>query len=357
MRSRHLLGRRCESVAGRLEALQQCRPQQPYERSFAWIGSSAAPVLAWRIPRQAQNRLALLRRQSELEVLEKARKLVVQRIIDRVDVRRRKLDRYFAPSRIAHPIVRIVTAHKMPRAAHRGRIEYVEQGIRRQVVRILLDRISKLFSQRAQSEVRQGGVLLQKVRKQVVKIPERIVDRRCRKQDQRFGWMAFEQLAQRLGPTGKRIAEGLSLVNHHQGIVVRLLFKVTSGPAELNIIGEFFVGHALHVQRMHVCEPLPCSVAQGRWSNQKRPLAPALDGVLEQLASHKGFSEADPIGDKDAVVAIADAPCADDSVRLEGRELNPAAVGRLILQFGAVTLPEHTQENQIWVVSLKPRGV
>ena len=168
--------------------------------------------------------------------------------------------------------------------------------------------------------------------------------------------LPLEEAAQCLGPQGLGISEGLGFINNDEGVFVGFLPEMPSCPAQLNIIGQFFIRNAIQVKLMDIGKSRPGPVAQRRRRNQKRSLPAIFNRLPDQLSGDKRLPQPHSIGNQDAIVFFRNSLGAEDPIILERRQPDPRSGRGFLIEFVLVPLPENSQEYKIgreFLVSLR----
>ena len=149
-------------------------------------------VLRWRVARQRQPGLTVLRGEVLFKPVKESWKHRIKRVIHGANVRVWKANRDKLPAWTLDGIVRIVALHKMPCASHRGGIQQVEEHIRREIVGIHPHRVQESLFDRTDTDAGEGCVIANEVRQQAIQVHQGVVHRRSRHQHQLFGRCAHQ---------------------------------------------------------------------------------------------------------------------------------------------------------------------
>src|SRR5262249_7273550 len=153
-------------------------------------------------------------------------------------------DRLPASVRQRDEVVLVVLLDKMARAFDCGGINDRVQQVWIEIEGVLPHRIVKAVVDRQYAAEGQSSVLFDEVTQQVVKVPDRVVDRRGREQQQ-VAARPSKQLTQHAGAgLGAGVAIVVRFVNNNEGVLVKLGAKVIAVAAKLPVAGQLLIRYA-----------------------------------------------------------------------------------------------------------------
>src|SRR5271157_5053175 len=160
--------------------------------------------------------MAIVWSQCSFDFIEEPRQEAIEGICIGLYMRVREANWYFIAAIVLHPVIWIITTHEMPRSPDSGLIQNIKQGIRFQVIRVLLHCIGEFLLERADTQISKFCVMLDEVVQQSVEVPQRIIDGRGGHQNELLGRSSLEEFTQRSGTNCVRVSKGLSFIHYNE---------------------------------------------------------------------------------------------------------------------------------------------
>ena len=160
-----------KGLDGRLEALEQGGPQEPYQGAIGRFGSAGDQKALGLVAGHAQQGVSASRHENLLQTLEKSRKQQLQVVANGKGEGPGEADRDLPAVRGADQVTGVMFLHETARALDRSGVDDREKEVGIQVERVFPHRLLEDRTDRTDAEPAQAGILPQEEAQDMVEVP------------------------------------------------------------------------------------------------------------------------------------------------------------------------------------------